>query len=85
VTPEERARRPQASWRDLGRTAGSLVRALRSELPPLPDRERAWHGVDLASDAASVLESAHAHSAAVLRRRRPGAPLTVDVQLQRGG
>jgi hypothetical protein len=134
VTPEERAQRPQSSWRDVWRTARTLRSALHGELPRrprLPDRERAWHDVELNSDAAAVLERAHQDSPLVifvdafaeagvepgiqagrlrvlidgveigslsapddatpaavparLRRTRPGAPLTLAVQLPNPG
>jgi len=125
VTPEERAQRPQASWHDVWRTGGTLVHALHGELPPFPDRERAWHEVELDASAAPVLEAARASSSTVifvdayiqarletgaqaarvlidgvdvgslsvpvhtssttvpgrLRRRRPGEPLALAVQL----
>jgi hypothetical protein len=65
VTPEERAERPQMSWRDIGRTGQTLGRLLRGELPPstvFPERERAWVTVELGPDVAPVLERAREQS-----------------------
>jgi hypothetical protein len=81
--PEERARRPQASWGDVFRTGRSLVRILRGESTSTvhADRDREWQPVELDPAAQPVLEHARTHSdlavlvgAFVEARLEPGTP-----------